>query len=269
MGQIVNIKNFNLYCGRYSQKANPKTPEKEIGWHIEDNILEKLPVLALRNKSIGEKSSPPLLWKKDRNLFHAIGLTLETLKGWQAFRPEESNKIIDKLKNALPKIVLRFQEDMHSYEVETLRDIMKLEQGDYDEVLQIVAKAVGKISAFKNDSTPMLGSKIMHFLYPEFFPVWDTAWIKNVCLKNENESLEEWFSERVEKRLSDKQEAVAEYMHYCALMLKDLDETGPRECNKIARALIGYSKIPNEVIYWHFYDISTLIFEFCLLGKHY
>jgi len=41
-----------------------------------------------------------------------------------------------------------------------------------------------------------------------------------------------------------------------------------REFQKIATALIRHSKIPQEVIDYHFFDISTIVFEFCLLGKH-
>ena len=117
MGNIINIKNFNKYCGRYSRKSNPKTPEEEIGWYIFDSLLEKIPVLALRKKNEDEEG--PLSWTKSRNLNFAVDLTLKSLKAWQAFRtrtPKYKN-IEKRIAKNLPAQITNFQKMMIELEL--------------------------------------------------------------------------------------------------------------------------------------------------------
>lgn len=268
MSHIVSSKNFNAYCGRYSRRARPKTPERIIGWYIDDNLLEKIPVLALRNRSIDEKNDSPFSWRRNRNLAQAIDLTLNTLKAWQAFRPEKSQKIIKKLRSDLPQMIVKFEERIRRYNVSDVWSIMTLPQPNYNMVLEIVAKIVGDISSYKTERYPMLGSKVMHLLIPEVFPVWDTAWIRNECLDNEDETHPQWLPAEVIATLNKYNRAAVEYASYFAIMLNDLYLVGKKEHKKVEKAFVTYSEIPKNVISYHFYDISPIVFEFCLLGKH-
>jgi hypothetical protein len=145
---------------------------------------------------------------------------------------------------------------------------MDLEQNKYSKVLILGAETVANLSSYKSDLYPMLGSKIMHLFLPEFFPIWDTAWIKKRCLVSEPQNLETWLPHDVALKLNSHSKASAEYGWYFALMLRDLEKTGIKEYERIAEALIRHSRIPQEVIDYHFFDISTIVFEFCLLGKH-
>ena len=268
MSNIVSSKNFNAYCGRYSRKAKHRTPERKIGWYIEDNLLEKIPVLALRNRRIDERNDLPFSWRRNRDLTQAIDLTLNTLKAWQAFRPANSDKIIKKLRSDLPQMIMKFEERIRRYNVRKVWSIRNLDQVDYNSVLEIVSKIVGEISNYKTERYPMLGSKVMHFLFPEIFPVWDTAWIKNECLNNEDEPHKQWLPAEVVATLHNYNSAAAEYASYFALMLRDLDLVGQKAYKKVEKAFVTYSEIPKDVIFYHFYDMSPIVFEFCLLGKH-
>ncbi|MCC6545313.1 MAG: hypothetical protein IT392_12585 [Nitrospirae bacterium] len=268
MDRIILMKNLNAYTGRFSSKNNQKTPEKKVGWYIEDNLLEKIPILALRNRGIDSANDSPFSWKRDRNLRQAITLALETLKAWQAFRPGKAKELMSDLIDDMPGIIVSFQKQMSKYDVGNVRDILHLEQDMYNAVLKLVAKTVAEVSAYKTDQTPMLGSKIMHFLYPEFFPVWDTGWIKNKCLINEPDHMGAWLPKDVLNQMKGHSQAAATYSHYFSLMLKDLDQIGAREYRKMEDVVIRHAEIPREVIEWHFYDITPIVFEFCLLGKH-
>jgi len=240
MGQIINIKNLNTYCGRYSKKA--KTPEKEIGWYVYDSFIEKFPVLSLRNRNPDDNW--PLSWERNRNLPLAIDLTLKSLKAWQAFRPERSNKVIHTLKKNLPRIILGFQKKMLNYKIKNARDITRMNKDDYIEVLTIMSKTVGDASSHKNDKNPMLGSKILHFFFPELFPLWDTAWIKNTALIKEDlspKALGDWLPHKVRNRLKKYNKAALTYASYVALMLKDLDDTSHLEYKNIKKGCIKHS----------------------------
>ena len=266
MDRIITMTHLNTFIGRYSTKRHRRSVERTTGWDVEGNFLEKIPILALRNRDIENES--PLSWRSDRNLRHAISLTLDRLKAWQAFRPLNSDKIVRKVKIDLPGIIKNLQRQLRKCYVGSLWDIMDLEQNKYNKVLILVAETVGNLSSYKSSPYPMLGSKIMHLFLPEFFPIWDTAWIKNRCLVSEPKTLETWLPPKVVLHLTSHSKASAEYGRYFALMLRDLEKTGVREFQKIAKALIRHSKIPQEVIDYHFFDISTIVFEFCLLGKH-
>ena len=266
MDRIITMTHLNAFIGRYSIKRHRRSVERKTGWDVEGNFLEKIPILALRNRDMENES--PLSWRSDRNLRHAVSLALGRLMAWQAFRPANANKLARKIETDLPGLIMKFQEQLRECHVESLWDIMDLEQNKYSKILILGAETVANLSSYKSDLYPMLGSKIMHLFLPEFFPIWDTAWIKNRCLVNEPKNLETWLPHEVALRLNSHSKASAEYGWYFALMLRDLNKTGVRGFQKIAKALIRHSKIPKEVIAYHFFDISTIVFEFCLLGKH-
>jgi len=257
MGQIVNIKNFNKYSGRYSKKRH-KVPEKEIGWYVYDSLIEKFPILALRNRNDDDESWP-LTWKRNRNLPIAIDLVLSSLKAWQAFRPESSRKIVNRLSEELPVIILKFQNRMKQMGIKKAWEINKLNYNQFRNTIRMISYSVSEISSFKSTKTPMLGSKIMHHFFPEIFPVWDTAWIKNKALKKEN-----FRSNYESKNFEDP--VAREYGLYFEIMLDELYNTPKAEYKKIEKAYIKHSGISKNIIFWHFYDLAPIIFEVCLLG---
>ena len=213
MGEILNVTNLNKYIGRYS---NRKAIEDRTDWYIYDLIYTKIPILALRNQYDDEKNWP-MVWGKDKFLAHAIELTLNTVKSWQAFRPNDSQSLIRKLKIGLPPIILNFQNKMLQFEIWRIRDLRNKRKEDQNHILMEMSEAVGKVACYKNENNPMMGSKILHFLFPEFFSVWDTYWIKNKCLKHEKIEIPDKFK----KQLSHHNRAAREYFSYLHLMSKD------------------------------------------------
>lgn len=257
MGEIINIGNFNKYSGRYSKKPH-NSPEKEIGWYVYDSLIEKFPVLSLRNRN-HDDANWPLTWKRNRNLPIAINLVLSSLKAWQAFRPESSRIIANRLSKQLPNILLSFQNKMKKICVKKVCEINKLPDNQFRKTIKTISYAVGEISSYKSSKTPMLGSKVMHHFFPELFPVWDTAWIKNKALKKENYEV---------KYVSDDFEDPVdrEYGKYFEIMLNNLYETSRADYRNIEKAYIRHSEISKNIIDWHFYDLAPIIFEVCLLG---
>jgi hypothetical protein len=267
MGEIINRRNFNLYSGEYSRKAK-STPQDEI-WDIKNLFLERFPVLALRKRKYTDW---PLSWKKDRNLRQAIDLTLETLKAWKAFRSRNPKKsTIKNLREHLPRNIYNFQSKMLKYHIKNSRDIRRLNQYDYNKILEAVSRSVGDISIYKTDKTPMLGSKIMNFFFPEIFPVWDRRWVGKSLSREDlrNEILKDRLPNEIRNELSDCNIATSEYAEYFALMLNDLDKTPIKKYKSVEEAFIRFSKIPDVVIHWHFDDIAPVLFEICLIGKHF
>ncbi|MGH9749985.1 MAG: hypothetical protein ACRD6R_08695 [Candidatus Polarisedimenticolia bacterium] len=270
MGEIFSIRNFNLYVGRYSRRPRRRTPEAETGWYLDSAVHEKLPIQALRNREIGDKWPPA--WRAGRNARIAVAATLDSLKAWQAFRPHSAKTLLPRLSRAIPRVLASFQRQAVAADVTCIQDVLKIDPHTRTRILLAMADAVGRLSILKGDQ-PMLGSKIMHFLLPEFFPVWDTAWIKRTALANENvadASLRRWMSDAAINKLSDRPYAkpAIEYARYVALMMKDLAHTKRRDYHRIQEAYVRRSDVDEDVVWWHFYDLAPTLFEVCLLGKH-
>ena len=272
MGKILNIKNLNSYCGRFSRESKKKSPQEIIGWYLYSVLMERLPVLVLRvNNLEDDDASWPLSWKYDRNLKLAIDLTLNMLKAWQAYRPEKPKRIIKELKEDLPNIIVNFQKEMQNFNVKKARDIIRKRNGDSQEILRIISETVGEVSSYKNKQNPMMGSKILNCFFPEIFPVWDTMWIKNIALKKENldsVSLENWLPSKVVNILGKNSKAALEYGRYLALILKEFKNTSDKEYKNITKIFIRSAEIQEEIINNFYYDIGPFLFEFCFLGKH-
>lgn len=266
MGQIFNIRNFNAYTGRYSRKPNRRTPESQIGWYIDGAVGEKLPILALRNRERDDEWPP--VWRPGRNTRIAVAATLDSLKAWKAFRPYSAQSLLRPLSKAVPRVLASFQRKSLAADITCIHDALKVDWQTYSHILIAMADAVGKVSILKSNQ-PMLGSKIMHFLLPEFFPVWDTLRIKP-ALANETESLGRWMPTSVSSTLSRFQHAkpAIQYARYVALMAKDLAETSRREYQGLERAYVHRSKVHERVVCSHFHDLAPSLFEVCLLGKH-
>jgi hypothetical protein len=260
MGQILNIKNLKSYINHTEEKTK---------WYVYELLQEKFTVLSLRCNE--NDNDGPLCWRDDRNLDYAIDLTLKLLKKWQVYRPFSPDKIIKNLKLNLPQIILKLQRQLLDRK---LKDLWHLNESQRDEVVIIMSVAVAEICSYKNDaSQPMIGSKILHFLLPEFFPVWDTEWIKDKGLRNE--SIDISAAERVHDRLNG-QEAAIEYASYLTLMLKEFAQTPAKEYKKLKNTCLmhsssdmdGYAQLWPKVVEWNFYNLGPLLFEVCLLGKH-
>ena len=266
MGGVLNVKNFNAYTGRYSRKKRARSVERETGWKVYDLFAQIVPVLALR--ALGDERSWPLCWRNDRHLSRGVDLTLNSLKSWQAFRPFPPGTVIRKMRRALPGIVSRFQRVMLSREVKGLWRLGKQE----DEVIVRISGAVQEVSNFKNPVSPMFGSKVLHFFFPELFPVWDTEWIKRRCLAHESLIT----SETIRGALWE-QPAALEYSAYLSLLVRDLTVTTRTDYNRLKNICLHYSSghgdTPHsrrwdEVAKWYFADLAPILFEICLLGKH-
>ncbi len=269
MGQIFSIRNFNAYIGRYSRRTTTHTPEWQTGWYLEDAIHEKLPILALRNRE--PDVNGPLAWRPGRNTRIAVTATLDTLSAWQAFRPQSARSLRPQLSSAVPRILESFQRKALAMHITSIDAGLNADWRTYERMLVAMAEAVGKLSVLKS-AQPMLGSKIMHFLLPEFFPVWDTVWIKTALADEDDaiESLGRWMPAPVGSALSRREYAkpAIKYARYVALMMKDLGQTSARDYKAIERAYVRHSKVKEDVVWWHFYDLTPTLFEVCLLGKH-
>lgn len=269
MGQILTIRNFNAYTGRYARSTNSRTPEAQIGWYLYDSVHEKLPILALRNREPDDEW--PLVWTGGRNTRMAVEATLDSLKAWRAFRPHSARALRRPLSSAVPRVLASFQRKARAAKLTCIRDVRKADR-KYRRVLMAMADVVGKLSILKG-SEPMLGSKIMHFLLPEFFPVWDTAWVKRTALAYENIStkyLGKWLPKSVTDRLLAREHArpAIQYARYVALMMRDLAETSRRDYRRIESAYVRHSEVDEDVVWWHLGDLAPILFEVCLLGKH-
>ena len=264
MGEVFSIRNFNLYVGRYSRTPRKRTPEQKIGWYLNAAVHERLPIQAIRNRE--SDTDWPAEWRGDRNTRIAIDTTLDSLKAWQVFRPKNGAVLAKRLAEATPSVLRTFQREAREANVSKISDLVSAPKATRLRLITAMSKAVGKLSALKSDQ-PMLGSKVMNFLLPEFFPVWDTEWIKKTALVNEDlDTLPDY----VDKALSNRpySRPAKEYARYVTLMVSDLKRTDGSEYRSIEKAFVRSSEVDEDVVWWHFNDLAPILFEFCLLGKH-
>jgi len=240
-------------------------PQKKIGWYVEDLLCFPAAVASLRrlNEYDWEVTPHPTLsWKNDANLRRAVRLTCDLLNAWQAFRstvPGLGEELIPTIHQRLPDIVLRFQEGARKLGVGRILDVIPSDP-EYPSLLVLMAEAVDIVAGLKGVKNPMLGSKLMHFFFPEFFPVWDTEWIKKQCLSKERMEL----SKIIKKRLSTG--VGLEYASYVDLMVRDLSKV--TDYYAIRKACLQMAWMEDEVADWLYHDMAPTVFEICLLGKH-
>jgi hypothetical protein len=101
---------------------------------------------------------------------------------------------------------------------------------------------------------------LMHFFFPEFFPVWDTEWIKKQCLTNEKLEVPKIVMRKMGMG------AGSEYASYVDLMVKDLAKVG--DYYAVRKACLQMAWMNEDVADWLYHDMSPTVFEICLLGKH-
>jgi len=271
MGRILKAK----YAMRYNSNAPP--------WPVYDLLFDPLPILALRNCS----EIPPsrgthttLCWLgtkhegsgERRRFALAVRTTCELLAPWKAFRGSNINKVKASCAKRVPSIIRSLSVYLRRRGVRHADDVVPNDP-HYSEIVIRLAKAVANVSRFKykSISSPMFGSKVLHFLMPELFPVWDWTFIKKRCLKCETE-----YRESVPMGISERLNAdkpALEYARYLHLMLSDRATTPSSEFDKIrklviGRALEGDNQSEIEVVLEHHYGALTpTLFEICLLGK--
>ena len=267
MGDILNIRNLTAYIRKSRNGVGP-------GWPVDDLLYIRLPVLAIRNyfSECATSNNWTLTWQKGRDMRMAFRIAGAILGQWQAFRPNPPEKLLRRLEKSFPGTALQFQRRILTHT--KIKGIFAVKHGgdECNRLLIEMGKAIAAISREKGVPNPMLGSKLLNFFFPEFFPVWDTGWVKKKALKHyKGISL----PQHVQKQLQNitHSEAALEYAKYVYLMLIDLWSTRPSELRKLCRACFQYCEKmgyyePEVVIEDNYRDITPLLFEMCLLGKH-
>jgi len=265
MGTIFNTKNLRAYVRKYN--AGKDFPD----WPLEDLVYIRIPALAIRNmdydEDVGSHKLWPLSWRKKKNSALAISITATLLKEWQAFRPRPSKSFLQRLYRHLPRTLYRFQRQMLKMGV---RDIGKpsINGATYKRVLIAIASAAAEVSALKKVNNPMMGSKVLNFLLPEFFPVWDNGWIRKKALMHYRDRRQKVQDVMKALESGKNSEAAKEYASYVHMMAEDLWNTSETEYRQLKHEFIKRAGVPREIIDHHFSDIAPLLFEVCLLGKH-
>lgn len=259
MGEILNLANLCAYTRGQQRGTLPQ-------WPIAEMLYQRVPVLAYRNcLNNDNKNQWPLCWEA-RRIVPALELAGSILKSWQAFRPFSSREVIRALAPRLPRIVSRLQNALRSRSLTYVASLAP-NGSKSAEVLVQMGHAVSSIARAKHVRNPMLGSKILGFLFPDFFPIWDTAWVKKALAKREVSDL----PGEVLRRLGG-DEAGLEYAHYVQLMISDAWNTSDKQYEQLRSECVRACKragyyAPDYVIDEYFNDLTPVIFEACLLGS--
>jgi len=264
--RILTLPNLRSYISRAQP---PSLPE----WPVQDLLFLKVPILAFRNYLNDYTDDQwPLCWQEER-IIPALRMTAEILKPWQAFRsnrPVSTEEVLEKLEPIFPKIVLDVQDTLAACSLLCITDLVPT-SNDYNKVLRSMALAVARVAEAKQVDNPMLGSKILGFFFPDFFPIWDTAWVKP-ALKDASE-MPGWpaLPKEIEEEFS-KSGAGLDYARYVHLLAQDAStSTNPEytmmrtECVKKCQDE-GYHK-PEHVLDEFYYDLTPMLFEVCLMGR--
>jgi hypothetical protein len=253
--------------------------ERKTGWDVYSLFMDPLPMLVMRNNNDKHYKydwrhdwHSTWSWKKGSTLTSAVELALSRLQRWNAFRGL-TKKQRARVRNAALKHVPAVVEDLSCklWEMDVRRiDDIRPSSEHYLPLIQILARAVGKISELKGNAraNPMFGSKILHFLIPEFFPVWDTAIISKKCLsKLQNYACPSSLSEKL------KGLAAKEYAAYLHLFLTELHKISNAQYMSAEEACLKRidpqaRSTVKEIIMYHYDDVSPTVFEICLMGRY-
>lgn len=252
MAHILTEQNVKAYA---TWKGQP--------WGIAELLYDQLPMLAIRNYLTEDEDdrSWPLCWAKGRCIRHGIRECIELLRDWRAFRPlgpRAAQALQCELGRQVPDVVLDFQNNAKRLGATNVTDAVR-EEKTTGRLVDLMCDAVERISALKKlkRPTPMLGSKVMHFFFPEFFPVWDTAYVKKAL---------GGLAQKGEIQIA----ATGEYRHYMTLFVEELREaSGLADLNeKLIRYAIGESgdEFLRELLDQSVGDLSAITFELALIG---
>ncbi len=260
MGRVLTKDNLDEYLN-WSNRP----------WRAADLLYERLPMLTIRNYlSCEDDRTFPLCWTRGLGLRRGLSLCTDFLRAWKAFRPGVANTLQKQLEAKVPGIVLNVQSRIRDgLKLRTLQDLGVHKAG---ELVRVMSRAVAQVSGIKRlkNPNPMLGSKVMHFFFPEFFPVWDTAYVGKALsslrrLKELDEAAE------VDSLESRRDEATAIYADYLNLMLRDLraakDTVLGLSDRFVEHAIAEYGdKSLGRMLDENLEDLSPIVFELCVIG---
>lgn len=261
----------------FSEKHVRQYPENDTGWDVYSLLFGPIPILAHRNDNVYDERldwHSTFSWRKN-NIRRPLPNILQLLRDYNALRHPKTDRasmLKNKLRLRLGVTVERFVKKISALNIRRIRG-MKPSDKRYPELVTAMALAVQEVGLLKSRyPLPMLGSKTLHFLLPEFFPVWDTARISKECLPREKmEFLEQQIVKMAKGIASDCAKTYATYVH---LMVTELSKISEPQYLRIERACIAravggrYASWAKKVLDWHYDDMSTAVFEICLLGKH-
>jgi hypothetical protein len=251
--------------------------KRDKPWGIDSLIYERLPVLAVRNylNDYEDENEWPLCWQGRRGIEIGLAVSLETLKAWQAFRPRSIDEMRRPLGKIVPRAVRRVQARLVKHGVYRARDLAGKNKKIVADVVAVMARAVAQVSEVKSGkrkATPMLGSKVLHFFFPEFFPVWDTAWIKKELKKWNTD--DNGMPPSLQRALSKgpKDRVALEYARYVCLMLQDIKSLQRGSYDRLKATCVrnvqsrNNHKLLRQVLDDNVYDLSPMLFELCVIG---
>jgi len=261
----------------FSEKHVGEYPEDKTGWDVYSLLFGPIPILAHRNDNSYNETQDwhsTFSWRKS-NIRRPLSDILQLLRDYGALRHPKTGRgrlLRSRLHAKLGPTVERFTRQVNALNIRRIRDVNP-DDNKYPELITAMALAVEEVGHLKSQRTvPMLGSKALHFVLPEFFPVWDTARINKECLSHENMAvLKQQIMEITEELSSDCTKTYAAYIHLMVTELSKLSEAQYLRIEKacIARAVGGrYASWAKQVLDWHYDDMSSIVFEICLLGKH-
>lgn len=265
--RIITPKNAHAYS------------ERKTGWDVYSLFMDPLPLLVMRNNNDKHEKYDPkqdwhstLSWKNNANLKNAVDLTLSLLQKWGALRrltTSQRSRVKREAVDRVPAIVESLSYKLWDMDVRRISDI-RPSSSKYLALVQALARTVEKISELKGNArpNPMFGSKILHFLMPEFFPVWDTEIISKKCLANL-----ESYSCPAALDGKFKGPAGEEYAAYLHLFMTELNEVTNGEYLAAEEACLKRIDPEargtiHEIVTYHYDDVSPTVFEVCLMGKY-
>ncbi len=271
MGTILNVTNLQSYASTRYRDDLP-------GWPVADMLHVKLPVLAYRDyvASYDEKEWP-FCWNSKRHTTAALRLTVTMLMSWQATRRRGGAALILKrLEPRFPTIVRHLQTVLRRHSNTWLEsdDGVAPHTKAHLDTVRAMATAVGDIAEIVKTKSksptvnPMLGSKVLSFFFPDFFPIWDTAWLSKALAAPLRESTDQGAAVTMADGL--RSPAARNYAKYVNLMIVDAWDTSVDEYRQLERECVrlcirdGYEGAKRVLD--QFYALPVL-FEACLLGR--
>jgi hypothetical protein len=271
MGEILNIRNLQSYTSARYHNDLPR-------WRVADMLHVKLPVLAYRDYvTTYDDKDWPFCWHSKRHVTAALRLTVTMLMSWQATRRRGGAKLIlVRLEPRFHSMVQRLQKVLQRHSKAWLESDDGIVPHDkaHVELVRAMATAVGDIAELvktksKNPTlNPMLGSKVLSFFFPDFFPIWDTAWVSKALAAPLKNSKDHGPAVTMSEGLHSP--AARSYARYLNLMIADAWDTSVTEYKQLERECIrlcirdgyeGAKRVLDE-----FYALPVL-FEACLLGR--
>jgi hypothetical protein len=271
MGEILNLANLRSYASaRYSDDLP--------NWPLGDMLHVKVPVLAYRDYANDYANREwPFCWQNKRHIIAALRMAVTMLMSWQATRRKGgADLILKQLEPHFPRIIRRLQKVLRTNSTQWF-DAVSPNSEAYTQIVYHMAKAVGEIAEIvktqssKNPSiNPMLGSKILSFFFPDFFPIWDTAWISKALVTPLRDPGEGAVGAKMAGTLSSN--AARQYARYVNLMITDAWDTTESEYTQLRAECFrlcargGYDEA-KQVLGQFYVDVLPVLFEACLLGR--